>query len=273
MKIQLQKLEARIRDLIEVKLVDLLPGEKVEKAAVHQLATAIYANIHEQKGVTIAPNIFTLVINPIDQSKWRNPRILDTLKDSILVVGQEANLKFASPPTLSVATDNSLAPGEVKVIASIKMEMLESTNSISKDAPAEEEDVNRPENAFLIIDGRKLFPLTTQVINIGRRLENNLTIDDPRVSRTHAQLRSINGRYVIFDLNSTGGTFINGKRISQTILYPGDVISLAGVNLVYGQDNPLPRPDLKDTGPLNPDPLDRKTAIFNSPSDFLKPQK
>jgi pSer/pThr/pTyr-binding forkhead associated (FHA) protein len=110
--------------------------------------------------------------------------------------------------------------------------------------------VRMPEDAFVIVDGVKVIPLTTPLVRIGRRLENNLVLDDPRVSRTHAELRAINGRYVLFDLNSTGGTFVNGLRITQSVVYPGDVISLAGVNLVYGQKNPPPRIDLKETSPL-----------------------
>jgi pSer/pThr/pTyr-binding forkhead associated (FHA) protein len=120
--------------------------------------------------------------------------------------------------------------------------------------PPEEADVvdpvRIPEDAFVIVDGVKVIPLSSPLVRIGRRLENNLVLDDPRVSRTHAELRAINGRYVLFDLNSTGGTFVNGLRITQSVVYPGDVISLAGVNLVYGQKNPPPRIDLKDTSPL-----------------------
>jgi pSer/pThr/pTyr-binding forkhead associated (FHA) protein len=124
---------------------------------------------------------------------------------------------------------------------------------------------NIPDNAFLIIEGVKVHPLTETVVNIGRRLENNLVIDDPRVSRNHAQLRAIKGRFVLFDLNSTGGTFVNGQRTSQTVLYPGDVISLAGVALIFGQDNPPPRPDLAETSPLDGDPgtSERPTATMN----------
>lgn len=120
--------------------------------------------------------------------------------------------------------------------------------------PVEETEVSDPvripEDAFVIVDGVKVIPLSQPLIRIGRRLENNLVLDDPRVSRTHAELRAINGRYVLFDLNSTGGTFVNGLKITQSVVYPGDVISLAGVNLVYGQKNPPPRPDLKETSPL-----------------------
>ena len=104
-----------------------------------------------------------------------------------------------------------------------------------------------PPNAFFIIDGIKFYPLVKPVINIGRRLENDLVIDDPRVSRNHAQLRAVQGNYVLLDLSSTGGTFVNGSRIDETIIYPNDTISLGGVPLTFHQDNPPPRLDLIDT--------------------------
>ena len=104
-----------------------------------------------------------------------------------------------------------------------------------------------PPNAFLIVEGIKFYHLVKPVISIGRRLENDLVIDDPRVSRNHAQLRAVEGHYVLSDLSSTGGTFVNGSRISETIIYPHDTISLGGVKLIFQQDNPPPRIDLIDT--------------------------
>jgi pSer/pThr/pTyr-binding forkhead associated (FHA) protein len=136
------------------------------------------------------------------------------------------------------------------------------TNASPLDIGKTEDQSKMPENAFLIVEGVKVFPLKLPVINIGRRLDNQLVIDDPRVSRNHAQLRAIKGRFVVFDLNSTGGTFVNGQRASQTVLYPGDVISLAGVALIFGQDNPPPRPDLKETAPLQKATTDRPTAVL-----------
>jgi pSer/pThr/pTyr-binding forkhead associated (FHA) protein len=132
------------------------------------------------------------------------------------------------------------------------MDKLDNTEDVPEDLQAKPDDdvATVPEDAFVIVDGIRVIPLTQSIVNIGRRVENTLVIDDPRVSRTHAQLRAINGRYIIFDLNSTGGTFINGERVTQSILYPGDVISLAGADLIYGQKNPPPRQDLKETSPL-----------------------
>ncbi|MCI0476689.1 MAG: FHA domain-containing protein, partial [Anaerolineales bacterium] len=142
------------------------------------------------------------------------------------------------------------------------MEPMADTNATPTGSELAAENEKIPSNAFLIVEGVKVFPLTLAVINIGRRLDNQLVIDDPRVSRNHSQLRAIKGRYVLFDLNSTGGTFVNGQRINQSVLYPGDVISLAGVALIFGQDNPPPRPDLKETAPLQSAASNRPTALF-----------
>ena len=95
-----------------------------------------------------------------------------------------------------------------------------------------------PPAAFLVVDGVRLFPLEQPVISIGRAPENDLIIPDLRISRQHAQLRAVNGRFVVFDLDSSGGTSLNGLPILQHPLSPGDVISLAGIPLVYGQESP-----------------------------------
>jgi hypothetical protein len=274
MKIKLEKLEGRIRELIENHMVAILPGQKIERATIQQLAIAMQANIVEKGEKRTAPNIFTLVVHPNQTAFWQDVYLLDTLKETLQAVGRELNLEFAAPPALSVATDASLIPNEVRVIASHQMETLGPTSAMPESPPDKTDENSAPQNAFIIVDGRKVFPLNSLVVNIGRRLENQLVIDDPRVSRTHAQLRAIKSRYVVFDLNSTGGTFVNGQRTSQTILYPGDVISLAGVTLIFGQDNPPPRPDLKDTGPLSDQPQEeRTTAVLKTRTEIRKSKK
>jgi pSer/pThr/pTyr-binding forkhead associated (FHA) protein len=120
-----------------------------------------------------------------------------------------------------------------------------------------------PPNAFLILGGTKIIPLNRPVINIGRRLDNQVVIDDPRVSRAHAQLRVAKGRFALFDLNSTGGTFVNRQRTNKSILYPGDVISLAGVILIFGQDLPTGRnTERVTTEPLSASSANRPTAVM-----------
>ena len=134
-----------------------------------------------------------------------------------------------------------------------------------------EENDAIPENAILIIEGVRVHPLQGAVINIGRKFENHIVIDDPRISRTHAQLRAIKGHFVLFDLDSTGGTFVNGQRTSQSVLYPGDVISLAGVTLIFSQDTPSPHPERVDTSPLGePGSTQRATPTMEKSTIDIK---
>jgi pSer/pThr/pTyr-binding forkhead associated (FHA) protein len=122
-----------------------------------------------------------------------------------------------------------------------------------------------PSNTFLIMEGTKAIPLDQSPVTIGRSHENVVVLDDPRVSRKHLEIRVIREHFVLFDLNSSGGTFVNGQRVNQGILYSGDVISLAGVNLVFMQDSRLRVPG---TDPLTQQGAgERNTAIFNSSTD------
>jgi len=273
MKLNLDQLEAKIQSLVENQLTGIMPGIKLEDRIIQNLATALKQNIIEQKDKgAVAPNLYTLIVAGSSAEIWDNSRIIDTLKYIIFTAGKDVGLIFETAPIITITTDDSFSEGEVSVIASHKLEPVEETHGMATNSNNESETNDTiPENAFLIIEGVKVHPLKESVVNIGRRLENHLVIDDPRISRNHAQLRAIKGRFVLFDLNSTGGTFVNGQRTSQTVLYPGDVISLAGVALIFGQDNPPPRPDLVETSPLNdPGSNDRPTATLDNQTVDIK---
>jgi pSer/pThr/pTyr-binding forkhead associated (FHA) protein len=257
----LQELESRLQNLVEVRLLSTFPVLKTEDRAIQKLAAAMQTSmVTLGDGSLIAPNVYTIIVHPDAAARWQQPRLLESLIEILNIAVQEAGLNFLSAPTITIATDTTLSPQDVQVVASHRVEPVAETQSVPLETPKEEATENIPENAFLIVEGIKVFPLTQSVINIGRRLDNHLVIDDPRVSRNHAQLRAIKGRFVLFDLNSTGGTFVNGQRTSQTVLYPGDVISLAGVALIFGQDNPPHHADLADTAPFEAAGSERPTA-------------
>ncbi len=281
MKLKLELLEAKLQKLVEDQLAGILPGLKLEDRVIQHLAAAVKENIVQQfDDGAIAPNVFTLIVATDTSPMWKETKTIDTLKSIIMVAGKEVGLQFVGQPTITITTDDSFQPEEVRVVASHKLEPVAETQGMQNQTQtndSSDESNGIPENAFLIVEGVKVHPLSESVVNIGRRLENQLVIDDPRVSRNHAQLRAIKGRFVLFDLNSTGGTFVNGQRTSQTVLYPGDVISLAGVALIFGQDNPPPRPDLANTSPLDNEVemgrSERPTAVLNTKTVDLKPDK
>lgn len=267
MKLRLDQLEANLQKLVEDQFAGILPGLKLEDRVIQHLATALRENVIQQKDESvIAPDTFTLIVATDTSLMWKEQRIIDTLKNIITTAAKDVGLKFTTQPTINITTDDTFSADEVRVVASHKLEPVAETQgmqtSLYNEEPGEGENI--PENAFLIIEGVKVHQLSDSVVNIGRRLENQLVIDDPRVSRNHAQLRAIKGRFVLFDLNSTGGTFVNGQRTSQTVLYPGDVISLAGVALIFGQDNPPPRLDSdSSSGETEPGASERPTATVD----------
>jgi pSer/pThr/pTyr-binding forkhead associated (FHA) protein len=134
---------------------------------------------------------------------------------------------------------------------------------------------NQTQRTFLIVDGNRVIFLDQPVTNIGRKADNDIVIDDQHVSRFHAQIRDIQGRFVLFDLDSTVGTSVNGRSIKQKFLKPGDVISVGGVPLIFGQGNPKADqvtspidPDEINTGPTDATDIqliDNYLDLFNTP--------
>lgn len=270
----LREIEARLQNLIEIELLKVLPGKRPEDVIVQKLAAAIQQNAIVDGGVTVIPDVYTLVLHPDTAANWAGEAMLTIILHSITTVAQEAGFKFTIPPTVSITAGENIHINDVEILTSHRIDTMAETNATPLDTGRLDSLVEKiPENSFLIVEGVKIYPLTQPVVNIGRRLDNQLVIDDPRVSRNHAQLRAIKGRFVVFDLNSTGGTFVNGQRTSQTVLYPGDVISLAGVALIFGQDNPPPRPDLKNTTPFKNQSADRPTAVFGKDHSTAKIRK
>src|SRR5512146_3008359 len=81
----------------------------------------------------------------------------------------------------------------------------------------------------------KVFPLEAPDITIGRESTNIISINDVEVSRKHARVELRGNSYIIQDLGSTNGTFINGQRgTSPQVLNPGDPVALGeGIVLAY----------------------------------------
>src|SRR6185503_14890901 len=78
--------------------------------------------------------------------------------------------------------------------------------------------------------------LVSGVYRIGRYEGNDLTFDNPYISRYHAEIIVRGTAYQIRDLGSTSGTFVNGERIKQRNLRDGDSIRLGrgrGIELIF----------------------------------------
>ena len=92
------------------------------------------------------------------------------------------------------------------------------------------------------IEGRR-FTLRPGRQAIGRRVDNEIVVDDLSVSGSHAWITNQHGRCIIVNTLSTNGTFVNDRRIHEVTLRHGDHIRLGQAEFVFlTRERDLPRP-------------------------------
>jgi hypothetical protein len=75
--------------------------------------------------------------------------------------------------------------------------------------------------------------LAKHKVTIGADSSNDMVLSDPQVSRKHALIRRRSGRYLLTDLDSTNGTFVNGRRVIGTVaIRPGDDIRFSQTRML-----------------------------------------
>jgi hypothetical protein len=87
-----------------------------------------------------------------------------------------------------------------------------------------------------ILDGDRagdVLSLSDRPIRIGRKPGNDLVLHDEKTSGVHAEVVSEGGRYVLRDLGSTNGTFLDGKRVTEIVLSVGDVVTVGRLRVKF----------------------------------------
>ena len=92
--------------------------------------------------------------------------------------------------------------------------------------------LNNIKDACLIID-LSVFRLNAEFTLIGRNRENDCVINEPTISRQHAKIAHENNAFVLYDLDSTTGTFVNNIKIEKKILSTGDIILLGSFPMMF----------------------------------------
>jgi hypothetical protein len=253
MKPSLKELEARLERWIEGSIIRLFNHPIPAATLATQLAQAMETGLHvSEHGVYHAPDNYRVSLSPETLQKLEIPtsELANQLSAGLYQIARDHKYLLSENPLIIITPDPELSPLTTKVAAWHSTSPLEETHEMV--APIEKNSSHLPTGAFLIVDGDQHFLLDRPVINIGRRQDNQLILDNPKISRTHAQIRARQGRFVLFDLGSRSGTYVNEIAIRQHILQPGDVIRLAGVHLVYGEES-FPNTDETmgfTTGPL-----------------------
>lgn len=108
----------------------------------------------------------------------------------------------------------------------------------------------------------QIYELNKEIITLGRDITNDIVINDPEVSRHHSRMTRGPGGYLMEDLGSTNGTFVNGQRLTGgRPLNSGDLVSLGEtVTLAY-----------ESTLPVSVEPSNQPTMLNASPSPTVQP--
>ncbi|MGD2252189.1 MAG: DUF3662 and FHA domain-containing protein [Anaerolineales bacterium] len=232
----LARLEKRIEQLLEGSIERLFGGRMSLTSVASHLARAMEGGaFKDSQGKLWAPDRYALSIHPEDASGLFSsaPDLPADLGKAVLEAARSSGLTLAEDPVVRIDADPDQARGRVHVAAWHGGSALGKTQSMP--SPTEEVSQALPQGAHFLI-GNQRFEMDRPVINVGRHPQNHLVLDDPYVSRWHAQLRAREGRYVLFDLGAKAGVLVNERPARQHALKPGDAVTIGEVRLIYSED-------------------------------------
>lgn len=248
---RLAKLEAQIEQFVEGTLTRLLAGRLQAHEVAVRLARAMEDNARPGPHDTrLAPTHYHVRINPDDAGAIRSktPDLTDSLSSELVIFARQLGLALPGQPVIVIEPDPEVAPHDVVVEASANRPLAQ-----TRPMPALTQATTTPAKAYLIVNGDKHVPLDRAVVTIGRKRDNTIVVDDPRVSRHHAQLRQRYTHWILYDLGSASGTYVNNHKVDECLLQPGDVILLANVAFIYGEEEPTDEEETGGTLPIRAD--------------------
>lgn len=184
----------------------------------------------------LAPDTYDLYIQTelYNRLLERHPDLAMRLADYVVTLAAQGEYRLSDTPRVNVHADPTLEMRHPRAVASHTSGTNGSTVGMA--AVAAPHTGPAPRNPHLVVNGGAPFRLSEDIVNVGRMNDNDLTVDDPYVSRYHVQLRRRGGDYLLFDINSSRGTLVNGVRVREHTLRSGDVIDIGRSRLIYMDD-------------------------------------
>ncbi|CAA9248094.1 MAG: Forkhead-associated [uncultured Chloroflexia bacterium] len=192
----------------------------------------------------IVPAFYRAFLNPEDFRAFEpiQEELEREMAHYLQDLARERGFSLLEHPTVDVAPDPAVPRRGIQVVAEMgagpaagAQPTIDSTQVISAGATP----TRAPVTAQLVLDtpdGPHAFPLETNLVTIGRGLNNDLVVEDARVSRQHSQIRFKSRRYFIGDLGSTNGTYVNGQAVTtDQALRDGDTVSFGGLEMRFHQ--------------------------------------
>jgi hypothetical protein len=218
-------------DRFEQKLDRMVNGAfaKAFKSDLHpvEIAAALQRELDDRAAVvsrsrTVVPNIFVVELSPTDFERLTiyDGAVAQELAVLVREYAQEQRYTFLGAVEVSLASQPDMGTGMFR----IRSEGRQGRDVTPAGAPASD---GQP---HLEVDGIR-YPLHA-VTRLGRGTETDIRVDDPGVSRQHAEI-VLGTDVIIRDLGSTNGTIVDGRPVTSQVLRDGAQIRLGTTTLIY----------------------------------------
>jgi hypothetical protein len=250
---------------IEHKLESIFEGIFGRAFRTHvqpvELARKLQKEMDDHRTVSVSriyvPNEYTVYLCPADREQFESYErsLVDELQTYLSEHARREGYALLSAPKVQLETDDDLEVGEF----GIATRMVQAQRRAREGEPAEEAEpghtmIYRPrqqateavsaeelglgrETVSLSWDGQRREVDKRRVV-IGRSRECDIQVEDPNVSRRHAELRQEGASYWIIDLDSTNGLEVNGRRLKRSKLEDGDRVTIGSTEIVFRREQP-----------------------------------
>jgi hypothetical protein len=239
----LRSIESKIASLVEGTFSRAFRSEVRPVEIARKLAREMEEHRSFSVSRTYVPNEYRVFLSPRDRERFADyeDALAGELAGYLLEHARRERLALLSRPVIEFETDDRLGLGEF----GIQTRVVQPPHSDEQPAPdeqsgrtmiysaagriaepLEERAKARRETALLLLDGKRLM-VGASGVTLGRSRQCDIVLEDPNVSRQHAEIRPRGGSWVLTDLGSTNGSSLNGRRIDNPeVLKPGDEIEI-----------------------------------------------
>jgi hypothetical protein len=244
----LRSIESKIAGLVEGTFSRAFRSEVRPVEIARKLAREMEEHRTFSLSRTYVPNEYRVYLSPRDHERFAEyeDALISELTGYLLEHARRERLVLMSRPVVEFDIDDRLGLGEFGIQTRVvnpepddigapptpppeeessgRTMIYSTAGRVSE--PLEERARSRQHTALLLMGGKRLV-VGPGGATMGRSRQCDVTVDDPNVSRTHAEVRPRGGSWVVSDLGSTNGSRLNGHRIEGSeVLKPGDEIEL-----------------------------------------------
>ena len=241
----LRSIESKIAGLVEGTFSRAFRSEVRPVEIARKLAREMEEHRTFSLSRTYVPNEYRVFLSPRDRERFVDyeDALVSELTGYLLEHARRERLVLMSRPVVEFETDDRLGLGEFGIQTRVVNPEPEADEDIPPEEeasgrtmiystagrvaePLEERARSRQQTALLLMGGKRLV-VGSGGATMGRSRQCDVTVDDPNVSRNHAEVRPRGGSWVLTDLGSTNGSRLNGHRVEGSeVLKPGDEIEV-----------------------------------------------